>query len=996
MQSRLLFSIVLIINILCGEAFSALPHPSLYISFDDKTAEPVIASGSRNHSGPANFTNGVLNCGWISDGTPLQYKAPINLNVTCGTLSLWFYPTKSIETNGSENANLVDIPKSNFRLMINPTHFFFMTGNQLPGQDFKWDYKTQVRSSLFNQNSWNHIVVTWNAESGKKSIYINDVLQSSTETDLIRDNAVRSAGDALLFGQHPGIYDEICIWPQVLTEKEIQQLHQDIAPTVDADIVQRVWSIEPCFVNIDPADSVLTPGESFAFNLTVKNHTDALQKAHLEITPVDQKTKPMGETQILELTLQGKESVSTPMSVTPNRQGFCKIEVKQTVNGITQIRDITCFAILPAGNPPEHPFFGTHVYHKPGMIQLARRLGFSQVRVHNLLQFTWWARMEPERGNWTMKTAKAYDVIRQAGFGIYGQWFAVPYWAALPSNGRQPEKATGYPPGWQPGDKAAYQEYIRRSLQEFPAITEWEIHNEPYVSKYWFGSPEDYVDMSKLAYTAAKSARPDITVYSQLPTDGAWLDSALNAGALDYCDGVAFHAYIPDYQAAKDMLGALKKALAGHLNGRNLNDIPIVHSEGGVPGGLCLRGVEFDAMPPEKNRPPLVADEGAAMLVKSRVYWMSEGLRASYYYFFIQTTPERESQPAAAAQAIELTGGPRPNMVAHAVLVRMIDGGSFQSEDTSIDGLEIYFYQRKDGRTLGVLWGATAASGHIDLPEGTEVYDIMGNPVKLAENHLPVNNDPVYLLSSTGSEVLRQQLHSGSVITYDAPTETVSGEYIPKSVRPFPLTAEIGPQLLHPVSLAGAANMGFADEAAGDSQGGATDEGPFNDLRMLNAGTTNWLGVPMHFEQGKSIVTLRGKHGNTFGPEEVTIATTLSNVRGLFFAHGANWIGGQNRHPGQLIATYTIRYDDGSTETIPVQVGHNIEDWWKDLHPEEESRPVALKHPSPLEGKSPYRFIRLWYWPNPHTNKTIVSITVERNSHATFFLAGITAAVWPQ
>ena len=85
------------------------------------------------------------------------------------------------------------------------------------------------------------------------------------------------------------------------------------------------------------------------------------------------------------------------------------------------------------------------------------------------------------------------------------------------------------------------------------------------------------------------------------------------------------------------------------------------------------------------------------------------------------------------------------------------------------------------------------------------------------------------------------ELHIQDNRTYNLPTYTIRIRMTPgygkitNATLDLTLQCRAGEDV--PLDLRDIANAGFADETAGDGQGGWTDQGPANDLRMLKPGT---------------------------------------------------------------------------------------------------------------------------------------------------------------
>lgn len=214
------------------------------------------------------------------------------------------------------------------------------------------------------------------------------------------------------------------------------------------------------------------------------------------------------------------------------------------------------------------------------------------------------------------------------------------------------------------------------------------------------------------------------------------------------------------------------------------------------------------------------------------------------------------------------------------------------------------------------------------------------------------------------------------------------------------------------VDLSRYANMGYWDKVADDGKGGWTDQGQ-NDMRffLLNHtgrmnGQDNALEVDVPAWQpnirfggiaynlidpkangGKAVLSFRGQgHGEKLLASTKGIPVNFKAER-LWFLHAAGWA--STLPVGTTIAHYIVRYEDGTTEVIPVQYGINVGDWF---------------HPAPMPQaeltwtgrnlvQSP---VGVWSmsWENPHIDKQITSLDIEGGiAQAQFVLLGITGGI---
>lgn len=743
------------------------------------------------------------------------------------------------------------------------------------------------------------------------------------------------------------------------------------------------WVIQPNQPVFRYRDTLLSPGETFKGNIAFKNLTDKPQAGQVKLQLVDVDEQPVGSAQTVDITLEAKAAKVIEAAFTPDRLGSFKVEATVTVDGRARLCDVASFGVVPPGTPPRNEFFGVHLRGDEGALDAYRRLGYTKNRVHNMTQFTWWVRMEPERGQWVLEQSGAYEGYRAAGFEHLGQWFGTPYWAVTDATGKSPQKYAGYPKAWMPTDKAALENYVRESLRRFPGIKEWEIWNEPNVSMFWPGSPQDYVELCKTVYAVAKAVRPDITVYANIPTTGPWPRTAFENGLMDHVDGLSFHWYAnanAHPQAGAQFAEDLRRLIAKY-SGKDPKRVPIIQSEGCIRSGTFLRGFDVPNASSEVARPPLDFRQAAEVSVATRVVMMASGVKADYFYI---------GAPGNGFFLYDVNFAPKPKAIALCQLAWQLDGGEFVQPLSGLpNGLRAYLFKRSDGQTMAVVWAEDGSA--FDVKTDATAWDLFGNPIA-TDKPLRINSRPIYLRSKASADAFASHFSSDQITTVT--TETVaprSGPKPPKRMDDFAIVAEVGTDKMVPLDLSAHVNMGLADEFAGDGKGGWTDEGPFNDLRMVSPGKQVWLGVPFILpgtgERNKSVVTFKGR---TFpsGPESIMVDTgALKRTRALVFAYAAGW-------PKGKLAEYVVRYADGQEIVLPVIDGQNVGNWWSDQKDGEESRVVSFLHPDPQEPTMPYRFVRVWYWENAR-DVAIRSIVVRKvGDESNFVLLGITAAQW--
>ena len=136
------------------------------------------------------------------------------------------------------------------------------------------------------------------------------------------------------------------------------------------------------------------------------------------------------------------------------------------------------------------------------------------------------------------------------------------------------------------------------------------------------------------------------------------------------------------------------------------------------------------------------------------------------------------------------------------------------------------------------------------------------------------------------------------------------------------------------LDLRAAFNASFLDDKADDRQGGWTDQGPENDLRILpyrdrhpDLGDVPFELVDPDSNHGKSCIALRGPHREYF-PQSAS-AAIAGECRGnyLYLLHTLAWPAEGNTPKGE-IGTVVIEFADGSSAAITVVGGRDAANWW--------------------------------------------------------------------
>ncbi len=195
------------------------------------------------------------------------------------------------------------------------------------------------------------------------------------------------------------------------------------------------------------------------------------------------------------------------------------------------------------------------------------------------------------------------------------------------------------------------------------------------------------------------------------------------------------------------------------------------------------------------------------------------------------------------------------------------------------------------------------------------------------------------------------------------------------------------------VDLSEHANMGYIDQIADDGVGGWTDQGE-NDMRFFlinHSGKGNgrengmdvpipdfpthvtFAGIPVQLvdpkaNNDKAVLSFGSpKHGSKLMRQVSNIAINRK-ADAMWFVHCIGWSAG---NPGDIVAQYTVIYDDGSSTVIPIKRFMDAGDWFT---PTRFSNAKVAWTGKNLE-HSPVG-LNISKWDNPHPEKRIKTVSI--------------------
>jgi hypothetical protein len=135
------------------------------------------------------------------------------------------------------------------------------------------------------------------------------------------------------------------------------------------------------------------------------------------------------------------------------------------------------------------------------------------------------------------------------------------------------------------------------------------------------------------------------------------------------------------------------------------------------------------------------------------------------------------------------------------------------------------------------------------------------------------------------------------------------------------------------------------------------------------------------FKIGEKMIHVRGEAGAPDAPTKVEGIPVKAKFDRLHILHSTGYGEGMETpfEDGTEIGAYVVRYDDKSTERIPIVYGEDLRDWWDWPNRPDTKRAKVAWTGANTASENSQRQIRLFevIWNNPHPEKEVATIDME-------------------
>jgi hypothetical protein len=289
-----------------------------------------------------------------------------------------------------------------------------------------------------------------------------------------------------------------------------------------------------------------------------------------------------------------------------------------------------------------------------------------------------------------------------------------------------------------------FEDYVHAAASTYKDdLKYWELWNEPNVSTFFEGSPEQYLSMLKATSRILKQVRPDAKLLAPGGADLVGLDpwgkELLQLGAAQYADIWSYHQYASDPYFDADELHTRIQSLKKVLRDNGGSHLEIWNSEGGSRAQTMYRDAELKDWPivsARTKRDPLIGFAMPKMLSVEK----AEGVKKHFLYFL------KGNRRFAGFDYLEFNRAPGYPLYPIAAWKAIIDGSDFAERVTKDNLINLYLFKR-DNNAIAMLWANIAPEDAIALPtkhKNLKCHDALGNDIT-SDEVWPVSTVPIYI-----------------------------------------------------------------------------------------------------------------------------------------------------------------------------------------------------------------------------------------------------------
>ena len=302
--------------------------------------------------------------------------------------------------------------------------------------------------------------------------------------------------------------------------------------------------------------------------------------------------------------------------------------------------------LAPPPQPIPRSLFGMHIHHMVSPYGTNPLTPWPSVPVPEWRLWdarVAWADLEPSKGQWHFDNLdRSLALSEKHHANVILTLGLTPRWASA-----RPQEPSGYAPGYaaEPRDMGDWRTFVTTVATRYKGrIHVYEVGNEPNVKRFWTGTVDQMVALTREAHDIIKRIDPTAMLVSPSATTGngtPWLTEFLSKGGGDYVDIIGYHFYVTP--KTPETMTVLVEKVKKIMQDKGVGNKPLWDTETG-----WFPPVQFAS-----------EDLAAAYLARSYIVLWAEGVQRLYWYAWdnnkmsLQTTASDSTTLTSAGQAFD-------------------------------------------------------------------------------------------------------------------------------------------------------------------------------------------------------------------------------------------------------------------------------------------------------------------------------------------------------
>jgi hypothetical protein len=320
-----------------------------------------------------------------------------------------------------------------------------------------------------------------------------------------------------------------------------------------------------------------------------------------------------------------------------------------------------------------------------------------------------WDSIQPSAGSWNFSAFDGYVKEANArGKKVLGMLLYDAAWVHRISGGRERSISAAELPYYVDYAKKTVERYNGKN--GFGKVDGWCIWNEPNIERFWLGSPEEFAALTAVTARALKTEIDSggaVILGGVFNTyvDDHWIQALFESGAMEFCDGIAFHPYSFTAAGSAAVFNAFKEKAApyGFADKIWINEIGYPSVDFPASYNIIKYGTET----PEPLMPETTA--------KTFTSLAAAGAKMVMWYHLFDGRQRTNGDPEEwfgllwpGPEGLVKKGGYR----AYALCAKYLAGMTYKSgafPHDGIEGVDFYYFEDRKKHTL-VVWNNSYVS----------------------------------------------------------------------------------------------------------------------------------------------------------------------------------------------------------------------------------------------------------------------------------------------